>query len=127
MKSYSCEKKCESCGSILEPLRSGSSQGLICKKCGWSIVTTNISPIYLDERIYKITCRGDYRDKSHVMAVAKITSSNLLSSREMLKKGDFLIFSGQAPDIIRVIDILKRASIEYSIDPYFEWDETVKG
>lgn len=99
---------------------------MICKKCGWSVVTTNRSPIFLDECIYKIICLGNYSNRSHVLAVAKITSSNLLNARETLKKGHFLIFSGQALDVLKIRAILKEASIEHSISPYFKWEEEIK-
>lgn len=39
----------------------------------------------------------------------------------LLKGGRFVVFSGQAVDVLRVKDILGSAGVRYSIEPDFKW------
>lgn len=112
---------CELCGSSLVNFEENSAQGVRCSVCGWSLVTTNMSGIKIDEEVYEVFCAGDYKNKTHIMAVSEVFGSNFLESRKLLQQGLFRIFSGQAVDVLRVRKILAGVGVEYMIKPDFFW------
>ncbi|WP_426182774.1 hypothetical protein [Pseudomonas sp. TWRC1-2] len=112
---------CERCGGGLVSFEENSAKGLRCSVCDWSLVTTNISGIKVDEEIYEVFCAGDYRNKSHIKAVSEVFGSNFLKSRDLLQQGMFRIFSGKAVDVLRVRKILAEVGVEYIIKPDFIW------
>lgn len=112
---------CEQCGGELASFRQGSAQGVKCTRCGWSVVTTNIQGVKVDETKYEVRCRGDYQDKAHIRAVSEVTGSNFLTSRNMLQKGLVLVFVGQAEEVLRVRTILVSAGVVCEITPDFNW------
>ncbi len=113
---------CEQCGSELKNFKEGSAQGLRCANCGWSIVTTNLSGIKLDEAKYEVSCSANYHDEAHVRAVSEVTGYNFLMSRKALQKGRFTVFNGQAVEVLRIRNILISAGLECVIDPDFKWN-----
>lgn len=112
---------CEVCGGRLEAFNQGSAQGLKCVNCDWSLVTTQISEIRVDEQEYDVRCDGDFKSVAHIKAVAEVSGLNFLEAREALKGGHFVVFSGQAVDVLRVKEILGSVGVRYSIEPDFKW------
>ncbi|WP_416768938.1 hypothetical protein ACMGT0_15885 [Pseudomonas sp. RHF3.3-3] len=120
MISYSL-MMCERCGGELVAFKEGSTGGMKCLACGWSLVATDIHGIKLDDKDYEVFCFGDYKNKNHVMAVSKASGCNFLESREGLRQGEFLAFCGKAIDILKVFDDLVDAGLKCSIKPDFIW------
>ncbi|MDS9876020.1 MULTISPECIES: hypothetical protein [Pseudomonas] len=112
---------CTSCEEQLDVFNEGSTQGLRCSGCGWSLVTTHISDIKIDEREYKIFCSGNYKSEAHVRVVSEVAGYNFLMSRKALQKGQFLLFSGQAVEVSRVRKMLGHAGVLCTITPDFKW------
>lgn len=112
---------CEQCGGELASFREGSTLGMKCTRCGWSVVTTDIPGIKVDETKYEVRCRGDYQDKTHIKAVSEVTGCNFLTSRNTLQKGLALVFVGQAEEVLRVRNILVSAGVVCEITPDFNW------
>ncbi|WP_165670254.1 hypothetical protein [Metapseudomonas otitidis] len=112
---------CEVCGGRLEAFNEGSAQGLRCVDCEWSLVTTQIPEIRVDEQEYDIHCDGDFKSGAHIRAVAEVSGLNFLESRKALEGGRFVVLSGQAIDVLRVKETLESAGVRYSIEPDFRW------
>jgi hypothetical protein len=112
---------CEQCRGELVVFNEGSTQGTRCDLCGWSVVTTNMPGIQLDECRYEVRCRGDYWNQTQIRAVSEVTGHNFLMSRDMLQQGSTLVFSGQAKSVLRVRNILVSAGVACEITPDFCW------
>lgn len=106
----------------MEVRQEGSTQGLYCTGCDWSVVTTHIPEIRIDATEYEVrVCRGDYRNEQHVKAVSKVSKMNFLASRKLLQDTQPLVFRGEAVDVVRVREILVAAGIDFAISPEFRW------
>lgn len=105
----------------MEIFKEGSAQGLMCTDCGWSVVTTHISGIKVDETKYEVGCSGDYQSEVHIRAVSEVAGYNFLMSRKTLQKGPSLVFAGQAVEVLRVRNILVSAGLDCTIEPDFNW------
>lgn len=116
---------CERCGLAMEFRREGSVQGLFCKQCGWSLVTTYIAAVRLDETDYQVhACGGDCRNQSHIKAVAELSGRNFLGARQLLEQHAPVVFKGKAPDVCRARDVLVAAGLSYQILPPFPHAES---
>jgi hypothetical protein len=104
----------------MEPRREGSAQGLFCKSCDWSVVTTQIPAILLDETIYEVRLMaGDFRNEAHVKAVAEVSGRNFLGARKLLQERESLAYKGHAPAVARAEAVLTAAGISIQITPPF--------
>lgn len=113
---------CEKCQSQMEVQNTGSTQGLYCTKCDWSVVTTHISEIRLDATKYEIRIReGDYRNEQHVKAVAHVSGMNFFLSRKLLQESLPIVFKGETIDIVRARESLVSVGMECVISPDFCW------
>jgi hypothetical protein len=113
-------ERCAKCGRETEPRREGSVQGLFCSQCGWSLVTTCIPAIQLDETDYEVrACDGDYRNERHIRAVSAVSGRNFLDARKLLRQHEPVVFKGKAPDVRRARDVLVAAGLSYQILPPF--------
>jgi hypothetical protein len=114
---------CEKCGSPVECRRQGSTQGLFCTKCDWSVVTTHLPEIFLDELSYKVSVTsGDHKNSEHLKVIAKLTGANFLAARELLfAKNEFAVFMVKAPQVAEVRKELELAGLSYEITPSFPW------
>lgn len=112
---------CERCGGKLKLFKEASAQGLKCYDCGWSVVTTHIADIKLDEIEYRVSCVGDYKNVAHLKIVSDVAGCNFLVARKELQSGRFLVFVGQAEEVLRVRNALVNVGIECSISPDFNW------
>ena len=116
---------CENCGGEMEFRREGSVQGLVCQQCGWSLVTTYIPAIQLDETDYEVrACGGDYRNETHVKAVSELSSHNFLGARKLLQQHDPVVFKGKAADVVRARNMLVAAGLSYQILPPFPYTDS---
>ncbi|MDD1149602.1 MULTISPECIES: hypothetical protein [Pseudomonas] len=112
---------CERCGERLEVFSENSSKGSRCPGCGWSVVTTDIPGIKIDETKYEVKCGGDYKNKDHIKAVSEVVGCNFVVAREILKKDLSLVFVGQAVEVLRVKGVLLSAGVYCVISPEFKW------
>ncbi|WP_152035092.1 hypothetical protein [Pseudomonas ovata] len=112
---------CERCGGRLENLKEGSAQGLRCADCGWSVVTTHISGIKVDEAKYEVSCSGDYKNEAHIRAVSEVAGHNFLTCRKTLQKGISLVFIGQALEVLKVKNTLVSAGLDCTVEPELNW------
>ena len=113
-------ERCAKCGGQTEPRREGSVQGLFCSQCGWSLVTTYIPAIDLDEADYELrACDGDYRNERHIRAVSEASGRNFLAARKLLQQREPVVFKGKAPDVLRAQGVLAVAGLGYRILPPF--------
>jgi hypothetical protein len=104
----------------MEPRREGSAHGLFCKSCDWSVVTTRIPAILLDETIYEVRLMGgDFRNDAHVKAVAEVSGRNFLGARKLLQERESLVYKGLAPAVARAEAVLTAAGISVQITPPF--------
>lgn len=113
---------CEKCGGVMEARQEGSTQGLYCTKCDWSVVTTHIPEIKLDTTMYEVRIsHGDYRNDQHVKAVAHVAGVNFLVARKLLQDTQPIVFNGEAVDVVRVREILVAVGMTCIISPEFRW------
>jgi hypothetical protein len=104
----------------MEIRREGSVHGLLCKQCGWSLVTSYIPAIQLDETDYEVRARGaDYRNEGHVRAVSELSGCNFLDARKLLQQVEPVVFRGKAPDVLRARNVLSAAGLGCQILPPF--------
>ena len=111
-------ERCTQCGGELISRQEGSVQGLFCDSCGWSVVTTYISPMLLDETLYEVRAMGgDFHNDAHIKAVAEVSGRNFLGARKLLQESEPLVYKGHAPDVARVEAILTAAGLGVRIRP----------
>jgi hypothetical protein len=117
------ECKCPECGGALEARREGSTQGLFCTKCDWSVVTTYLPDVLRDTTSYQVSVTSaDFKNDQHLKAVAHLTGINLLAARKLLQApGDFVVFTGLAQEVTSVRDTLRAAGLGFKIEPSFPW------
>ena len=114
---------CEKCGSNLEQYKKGSTGGVICSKCNWGVVTTEMPEINLDFNIYEVFIRnGDCNNKSHIQTVSSIKGINFLKARNIILDEKLpLVFKGEAKEVVGVREKIKLAGMECVIKPGFPW------
>ncbi|WP_210643373.1 hypothetical protein [Pseudomonas sp. Tri1] len=112
---------CEQCGGELKLFKEDGTQGLKCAGCDWSVVTTHVADIKLDEVEYNVGCVGDYKNEVHIRVVSEVAGCNFLVSRKKLQCGHFLVFIGQAEEVLRVRNALVSVGLVCSISPDFYW------
>jgi hypothetical protein len=107
----------------MEARREGSIQGLFCTNCDWSIVTTYIPEILLDETLYEVSIiNGDAQNKQHIKTVAQVASVNFLAARKLLQEqSPFVVFRGIATEVVKVREVLCMVGLVYEITPEFHW------
>jgi hypothetical protein len=115
-------KICEVCGGEVEFRREGSVQGFFCKSCDWSLVTTYIPEIELDETVYQVyVSDSNFRDEHQVRAVSEISGLNFLSVRKLLQQEHPMVFEGAAPKVLQALAMLEAVRLRYEIQPPFRW------
>lgn len=113
-------ERCTQCGGDMAFRREGSTQGLFCKHCDLSVVTTYIPAMLLDETIYEVRATGgDFRNETHVKAVAELSGRNFLGARKLLQEREPLVYKGKAPAVARAEAVLTAAGIGIQIEPDF--------
>jgi hypothetical protein len=113
-------ERCEACGGMLEYRREDRAQGRFCQHCDWSVATTFFSALELDNTSYHVRVRGgDPHNGLHVAAVAKVSGQGFAAVRHLLHDTDPLVFTGKAPEVIKVRDMLRAAGLQWDILPPF--------
>lgn len=123
MKNISEIPACEKCGSPVEFRCEGSTQGLFCTKCEWSVVTTCLPEILRDTTLYEVSVTsGECGSVHHLKTVAQLAGVNFLAARKLLQgPSSFAVFTGDASKVAKVRDMLKSAGLAYEIKPPFPW------
>jgi len=102
--------------------REGSTQGLFCTQCNWSVVTTHITEMRLDTTLYEVSaCDGDFENTNHVKTVAQVSGVNFLETRKRLQQEFPVVFKGFAVDVLNVRETLAEAGISSKVIPEFPW------
>lgn len=106
----------------MEARLAGSTTGVYCPTCGWSVVTTRIPEIQLDRTKYAVRISGaDFHNPEHVRVVAHVSGLNYLETRNMLQDPQAVVYSGLATDIDRARKALADAGLHCKIEPEFPW------
>lgn len=116
---------CEFCGGKLKSLILGNLSGLFCDNCQqWTVVTTYIAQINLDENLYKIyLLNKEKADSSNIKLIANISNINFLEAKKLLDNSKPIIYEGKAIEIVKIIKELKKAHLEFKCIPEFPWLE----
>jgi hypothetical protein len=115
--------RCPTCGCCTEVRREGSSQGLFCTECDWSVVTTYIPAVLCDTVSYEVrVTSGDFKNVQHLKSVAQLAGVNLLEARKLLQgQANFVVYAGQAHKVTAARDMLRVAGLAFDIRPPFPW------
>ena len=114
--------KCPVCNHDLIAFTEGSTTGVRCSYCDYSLVTTYIEPIYKDENTYTINLEaGNTADQQTIKAISKITGENYIYAKRCLERSPIDIVKGSATEIIELKILLDLCGIKYSITPAFPY------
>ncbi len=114
--------KCPVCNHDLIPFTEGSTTGVRCSYCDYSIVTTYIEPIYEDDNTYTVVLEaGNSVDMSTIKVISKITGKNYIFSKQYLENAPAIIAKGIAAEIIEMKSQLDSSNVKYSISPEFPY------
>lgn len=114
--------KCPLCNHELLPIKEGSSIGIRCSYCEYSVLTSNIDPIYEDENIYTLLLdAGNICNKNIIKIISKITGENYIQVKNLIASSPVIIAKGKAIDILTIKRILDENNIKYSISPEFPY------
>lgn len=115
-------RKCQRCGSDIEFLRKGNSQGMFCKNCDWSLVTSYIPKIKTDTTVYSIyIIEADLRNIEQLKTISKVSGMNYLDTRNLLLQENKKIYEGQAIKIMEIKKALDTVGVKYCITPEFTY------
>lgn len=114
--------KCEACGGEVEFRRKEHVQGLFCKTCDWSVVTTYIPEIDLDETVYRLhAIGGDFHSDAHVRAVSQISGLNFIGARSLLQQDEPLVLEARAPRVLEAKTRMHEVGMKTKISPPFSY------
>lgn len=114
--------KCPVCNHELIPMKEGSSIGVRCSNCEYSVVTSYIDPIYEDENTYTLMLEADnVCDKTCMKIISRITGENFIQAKKLISSAPVVIAEGKAMDILTIKKELDENSIKYSISPIFPY------
>ena len=113
---------CEKCGAEVEFRQENSIQGLFCKNCGWIVFTTYIPEIYSDSNKYVVYITNpNFNDRNQISIISKISWLSYLEVRKLLQEDKPLIFSGRAPEVLKIKEKLDMEGISFEIYPKFNY------
>lgn len=111
---------CPECNASTISKIEGSSLVIECSKCGWSIATSRIDPIYEDETIYLVHVGlNKTPSKEALKAVARITGGNFVSAKRLLETPGSKLIEGKAPVIKKCLEDLTAAGVSFDVNPEF--------
>lgn len=89
---------CPECGSRLVEAWYGSSIEIKCRKCDYSVVTTNINLIYEDEEIYEIyLLNGNIISQKVIIFAKNILNKSSSEALKLIKSSEEIkLYSGSA-------------------------------
>lgn len=112
---------CEKCGSEMLDFREDHTCGATCSNCGWSWATSYFTPIELDQTVYTIHIQKTQAPSlSMIRCISKLAVCNFIAAKSLLESGT-AAYEGRALDIQRAAELLKAASLSYSITPDFPY------
>ncbi len=113
---------CEKCGTEMIPINADIPIGMTCPKCGWGWATSYIDPMLEDETEYSISLSNNPEiSMSIIKVIASIANTNYVQAKELIESGNATIYTGNAFEAKKVIDILKTNSINYLVNPEFPY------
>ena len=113
---------CENCKIEMVEFSEGSTIGIKCPTCGYSIVTTNIDQIYEDTQDYKVVLKNcNLDDIDSLRIVSKILSCNFIETKKLLANLPTLVFEGKATDVKLIKEMLDNISADYEITPNYNY------
>ena len=114
---------CPKCNAELTSEIKGSTLLLTCGKCGWSVATSYIEPIFLDETTYRLVLdTGNSVSKPALAAVSAATGGNYLSAKKLVESAPVTLAKALAPEAMRLARILAEGDVAYSIEPDFPYE-----
>jgi hypothetical protein len=113
---------CPECKSDTKSTVEGSTLIISCEKCGWSIATTYIDPIYEDEKSYMLLMGQDAPiSKEALKVVSTLVEVNFIQAKELLKSPGAKVLEGKAPEIKKAIEKLSSAGVPFRVHPDFPY------
>lgn len=113
---------CPECGNELIAFKEGSSVGVRCPKCDYSIVTTFSDPVYEDDENYSVILdEGNTCSEVNIRIISKLTGKNFLEARELIKKAPVTMFAGKAYELSGIKQILAQGDIHYRIETEYPY------
>jgi hypothetical protein len=113
---------CPGCGRKMIHKIEGSVQGMFCEQCGWNAVTTYTAPIRADMTVYSIYADGiSNPSRGQIRMLSRAACLNYLEIKRQLAKGSFLVYEGDAENVLRIIGDLDAYHIGYKIIPPFPY------
>lgn len=113
---------CERCKESMIQINEGTVQGWTCPKCGWNVLTTQISKIYDDMTTYSVYIKKTVEtDKEKIKFIAKIARVNYIRAKQILMKGNACLMKGKAYEVKEVINGLSELGIQFEVIPVFNY------
>lgn len=115
--------KCEKCGSKMLDQSKGPYIHYVCPNCGNAYATydyTKDDQIKFDESIYYVKSIDNRISTDVLKIISKINGQNFIKCKELIMNNG-VIFSGKARDIVDSLKVLKRANIQFDINPFFKY------
>ena len=113
---------CEKCGAVMESRIEGSTSGVYCTNCEWSVVTTYMPEIVLDSNKYKVyLLSADPKNREQLKAISTVANVNFLQARKMFLEERALVLEDEAVAIDKVRKLFDECFIRYEIEPPFPY------
>ena len=65
---------CKKCHTEMTVMQEDNVSGLICPKCGWNIITTEIDDIMLDTQLYQLfVLKNEHINRNQIRILSKIS------------------------------------------------------
>ena len=110
--------KCDT-GNLVTSI-DGSSMTSTCDTCGWSVATSFIDPIFLDENTYEIILESNNRaNKETLAAVSKAAGCNYIEAKKIVDNPDGAIARGDAVEMRAIARTLVQGGVSFRIVPDF--------
>ncbi len=114
--------KCPKCGNELMSNVEGSTLIVSCKKCGFSIVTSRIDPLYEDNCEYQIyLLEGNAISKDNYFIIQSLTNLNMMQIKKIFENLPYMIFKGSAFEVQEIRKKLDKCKVKYKIVPNFKY------
>jgi hypothetical protein len=119
------DTKCPECGSsILDSEWLPPSFSIICRACGWSVVTSRFPPIFEDQQIYKVFLVPEHSDPLQVIIAIKTYQGVTSAEAKILaNQNQAFLFQGQATDIFGKVKKLFAKDVKVRIEPEFKYTD----
>ena len=114
---------CPKCNGELASEVRGSTLLLTCGKCGWSVATSSVEPVFLDETTYRLVLdAGNPASRPVLAAVSSVAGGNCLSAKRLVESAPVTLAEDLAPETMRLARILADGGVDYSVMPEFPYE-----